>query len=99
MRFGATAGSRRVAHRHHRQSIGSNYGLTSQIFVVGHFGKWGEGRDGYLANSLILRVGCMTNCTPIQRLRRHYDENCTLETTAVRQQLRVSTRRRDSRHA
>src|SRR5829696_8366902 len=45
------------------QSLGSNYGLTSQIFVAVHF--CGSPFGGYLANRLIPAVLRMTKSPPI----------------------------------
>ena len=78
------------------QSIGSNYGLTSQIFVLVHFPKDPSQRDGYLANSLFLHVRCTTSLTLLNGLRGHSDENCQLTGPSGGQQLPVRSGQRDS---
>ena len=76
MRFRAESGQSGAVHPDHGQSIGSNYGLTSQIFVLVHLLKYPDGGDGYLAASLIAHMSCMADFRLIEGLRRHYGEDC-----------------------
>jgi hypothetical protein len=69
------------------QFIGSDYGLTSQIFVLVHFPKIPSRRDGYLANSLFSHVRCETSLTSLNGLRLRSDENCQSAAPPGGQQL------------
>jgi hypothetical protein len=76
MRFRAESGQSCAVHPDHGQSIGSNYGLTSQIFVLVHLLKYLIAGDGYLAAALIAHMSCVPEFRRIERLRRHYGGNC-----------------------